>query len=176
MGAKLLSTKELDGNPCSVAAGNGGRFAVGTYTLNEACASRSGRLYFFQVSDEGVSETDALDFAGIFDVRWGAEVAACACSDGRVVLCCPPHGALAASVAGGVACSTSMCTSVDWTGSGRLVACGQDGCAHVIAVQEGGATVLSSWQAHSLEAWVVRTSAGSADCVFSGADDACFKW
>lgn len=177
MGARVLASQTLAGNPCCVAGEPGeGGFAVGTYTLDNG--TREGRLYFFRLAGEGseLLQRGLLLASGLFDVRWQGAAVACAASDGCVLLCAPPTDTLPARVRCEVSCSTaSMCTSVDWAGEERLVACGQDGRAHSIALSEAGAAILSSWQAHSLEAWVVRTSAESRDVLFSGADDSCFK-
>jgi hypothetical protein len=176
--SQLLAARVLDGNPCSVAAAPGfaaSGFAVGTYTLDEKSGSREGQLYFFSLSDAGLEERGVLLAAGIFDVRWRGDLVACACSDGSLLLCAPPDGHAARVVCDVVCAKSSMCTSADWAGDGRLVTCDQDGFAHLISLA-AEPTVVASWRAHSLEAWVVRSSdEGGAHCIYSGADDSCFK-
>jgi len=78
--------------------------------------------------------------SGIFEARWGpGDGVALACSDGTVALCatpCAPEAPLV-SCALCAAPEASMCTSVDWRGSAdALVACGQDGRAHLLQLRE----------------------------------------
>ena len=137
MGATLLASRTLDGGPCTVASGGGGAFAVGTYTLDEAAASRSGSLHFYASAAEGIHETGPVTAAGLFDVRWGDGCVACACSDGRILLVSPPSAASPPAATAHASLSDSaMCTSVDWCGASRLAACGQDGRAHLISRRE----------------------------------------
>ena len=64
---------------------------------------------------------------------------ALACSDGTVEVCSAPCDTEAPLIRCAL-CSesaTSMCTAVDWRGSAdELVACGQDGRAHLLKLRE----------------------------------------
>ena len=84
-----------------------------------------------------------------------------ACSDGIVELC-PAPGAVEASqvsCALGSDAGASMCTSVDWRGSSdRLVACGQDGQAHLLQLREAR-TVRNAWPGCAFDADAAHTPA-----------------
>ena len=164
-----LATCTLEVEACCATArpaDGGATFAVGTYTLVDQ-QHRTGVLYFFDataVGDTGLQVCCACNPAcgaafsrshasqpvaqvrtsGIFDARWGpADAVALACSDGTVALCTAPSAPEAplVSCALGGEPAASMCTSVDWRGAaGELVACGQDGRAHLLQLREARAT------------------------------------
>jgi len=138
----------LEHNPCCVTQGAGEAFAVGTYTLEAGSGCRSGSLHFLSCDGEAFTEAGALLLAGVFDARWGAaQRVACACSDGKLVLCSAPAAAPAAVLCE-AQCSAQMCTSADWLSDSELVTCGQDGSAQVVQLRE----------ARSLPAGFSRTS------------------
>ncbi|KAL2649763.1 hypothetical protein R1flu_017891 [Riccia fluitans] len=132
--------------------------------------------------------------SGVFDLKWrpwsdrtSNPCLAQASADGTLRLhmleenekATTSSSALNLREAAGAQISPSMCLYVDWNPSSasespHVAVSHSDGSLSVVDIGQGELEVISSWDAHGFEAWVVSYDSWKPQILFSGGDDSQF--
>ncbi|KAF8062794.1 Dph7 [Scenedesmus sp. PABB004] len=201
--AELLLPLHADAAEFCAAPGAEAWLGVGTYQLDEATATRHGRLHLLALAELG-------QLPGIFDLQWAClpAVSAAPCiglalADGslRLVAVRTGAGGRPAAPGGGgggealaevsrcaAAGDGAMALALDWAGLGPrqeprepqqpavAAVAGSDGGVSVLQLDDGGVPRrVAAWRAHELETWMAVWDRHAPHVLYSGADDAAFK-
>lgn len=170
-------------------------FVCATYQLEERTAAqpdvpakRKGRLYLFRYDRniDVLQQCDSHDTAALLDLKWTrrgteAPIVAAATALGEVVLYSLVNGKLEScgSVHLNPDADNLLTLAIEWsstagteTSDHHLVASDSHGKLSLLHLTETGTLdVVSSWDAHSFEAWTCAWDRSNSGRVYSGGDD-----
>lgn len=163
---------------------------VGTYQLCESgvddgnASTRVGRLSLHNITVENCDLTPVhlLDTPGILDIKWcrkkvdnGIYLAA-ANALGQIVLYsfdqekCLISQQHVQSIG-----NDRLALSCDWFDGQKIAVSDSKGELSCLDVTSSGVSVSSTWKSHDYEAWVTAFDRHSANMIYSGGDDCCFR-
>ncbi|KAF7724764.1 Diphthine methyltransferase [Apophysomyces ossiformis] len=169
--------------------------ACGTYQLTDETKDnariRKGKLYLFQVEPETSAplvQKQVVETPAILDMKWshalirGQQVLGVADSVGGLSLYALQHDDHLLHRVEHIQVSEPdiLCLSLDWSGrvdqTKTVVTSHSNGDLSLVQATDAGQwTVLDSWQAHELEAWIAAFDYHDTRTIFSGADDGFLK-
>ena len=163
---------------------------VGTYQLCESgdegtTSTRVGRLSLHNINVENCDLTPVqlLDTPGILDIKWcrkkvagDAIYLAAANALGQIILYqfdqedCLISQQYVQSIG-----SDRLALSCDWFDGQMIAVSDSKGELSCLDVTSGGILINSTWKSHDYEAWVTSFDRHSANLIYSGGDDSCFR-
>lgn len=164
-------------------------FVCGTYQIEENPSQelvlptrRKGRIYLFKYdgNTEELSKLDSVETAAILDQKWSEAdkkpIVAAANALGEIMLysLVSDKLALLSSVHLNPEIDNLLTLSIDWNtdaSNRQLLASDSKGNISLLQLNETDLNVVTTWQAHSFEAWTCCFDKWNNNIVYSGGDD-----